>query len=595
MIGYINRYSLKKLILILFLVGFLTYLSSFWNQFVWDDSHFFYQNTLTQDLLHIKQIFSSNTTAGAGVSSNYYRPLATLSFATDHQLWGWNPAGLHFTNTLFHCLNGTLLFLLLLLLRFGKIKSFLISVLFLIHPIQTEAVTYLSSRGDVFYLFFLLLSLLLFTIPLYGKQIRIVLPQKMIVLPHGLLLFFSILLFPLSVLSKEGALTTVPIYAGILFVFALQKKLSLRKLHTQYRNHFLVILVLIWLAIVYFGLRLTVLNFGNSLNYSGDQGLYGKNLFVRLLTFVTTLPQYVRLLLVPYPLYLERSTVVITSFFHPMVMLGLSLVGLGVFSGIVEIHKKRTGWIIFGLILIFANLASVSGIIPMTGLLRENWLYMPMIGFYMILFVLAQYFFLPFIKAHTKLFSVGFILYCLILIGMTIQQNYNWRNNIAYYEHNLRFTNTQRLQTNLGNAYIGKKDYKKALFHLEQAVKLDDSYPQTHYNIGSIYLLQGKLDQAEREFRTSLAIDPDYLFVYSPLITIYEKENQQIKALPYLKRLNLIYPNDLKLTIMYAQDLYKSGKTKEADVQFAHAIKLSHNDPKLIQAIAEIKKSGIDK
>jgi len=313
------------------------------------------------------------------------------------------------------------------------------------------------------------------------------------------------------------------------------------------------------------------------------------------LTFVTTLPQYVRLLLVPYPLYLERSTVVITSFLHPMVMLGLFLVGLGVFSGIVEIHKKRTSWIIFGLILIFANLASVSGIIPMTGLLRENWLYMPMIGFYMIIFVLAQYFFLPFIKAHTKLLSIGFILYCMILIGMTIQQNYNWRNNIAYYEHNLRFTNTARLRLNIGNAYLKIGDYKRALFHLHEGMRIEDSYPQTHYNIGSIYLGQNKLDQAEREFLNSLAIDPSYLFAYGPLIIIYEKKREFTKALPYLKRMNRIYPSDLKLAIMYAQDLYSSGMRQEADVQFAHAIKLSHNDPKLIQAIAETKKNGIDK
>src|SRR5258708_3916223 len=393
MFSYIHTLSLKKLIAIFCIVDFLTYLSSFWNQFVWDDDHFFYQNILTQNLSHIKEIFLTNTTAGAGVESNYYRPIATLSFAIDHAIWGWNPFSLHLVTTVFHILNGVLFFLLLLKLRFGKTAAFLIGMIFLIHPIQTEAVTYLSDRGDVLYMFFLLVSLYVFTLTLYETQIVRKFFGKKIVVPKNILLLLAVVLFPISILSKEGALTTSPLYIGILILFAVQQKIDFYTLHRKYRSHFLVILCIILISLIYFGLRLTVLNFGNSLNYSGEQGVYGTHVTVRLLTFLKTIPIYIRLLLIPYPLYLERTTKVVTSLLDPYVLVSIALIVLSIFLGYIELLKQKTVWIFFSLILIFSNLASVSGIIPMTGLLRENWLYMPMVGFFIIIFTVIRMFF----------------------------------------------------------------------------------------------------------------------------------------------------------------------------------------------------------
>lgn len=590
MFSLIKNISLPKLTSILFLIGFLTYLSSFANQFVWDDYHFFYQNFLTQDLLHIPQIFSSNTTAGAGVSSNYYRPLSTLSFALDHFLFGWNNSEMHIFNTLMHCLNGILLFLFLVLIRFGKVKSFLVSLVFLMHPIQTEAVTYLSSRGDILYLFFLFLSLLCFSITCYKKEIKILVGRKKIIISESILFFFSLLLFPLSILSKEGALTTVPIYAGVLMVCALQKKIRLKKFHETYKPQILIILLLILQTIVYLFLRITFLNFGNSLNYSGGNDLYSTHLWIRLLTFISAIPQYLRLLIIPYPLYLERSIPVVMSFTDLMFLFGVALIIGGLLLSSIEYRKKQTLWVLFGLIIIFANLLSVSGIIPQTALIRENWLYMPMIGFYIMSIRFLEIYLLPFIRSNQKTMTILFIIYSVVLIVMTMQQNYNWRNNIAYYEHNLQFTNSARLHLNVGFEYYKMGEYKKAEQHFKEGIKLDPTYPQLYFDLGLVYLRQKKIKQAEQAFIFSLEMDPKYLYSYTPLIAIYEYEKKYNKAVPYLEKLNLIYPNDLKLVLQYAQDLYLAKDKTQADNEFKHALLLSHNDPKLKQAIIQTEK-----
>src|SRR5258708_6112431 len=96
------RYFKHAPILILVVVGFFTYVNSFHNQFLCVDDYFISQNLLIKSLKYTPQIFTSNTIAGAGQISDYYRPLTSLSFAVDHAIWGWNVVGFHLTNTLLH-------------------------------------------------------------------------------------------------------------------------------------------------------------------------------------------------------------------------------------------------------------------------------------------------------------------------------------------------------------------------------------------------------------------------------------------------------------------------------------------------------------
>src|SRR3989338_7121599 len=60
-----------------------------------------------------------------------------------------NPMGFNMTNTLLHCITCVLLFNLLQLILKHSIAAFVAAFLFAIHPIQTEAVTYIASRGDL--------------------------------------------------------------------------------------------------------------------------------------------------------------------------------------------------------------------------------------------------------------------------------------------------------------------------------------------------------------------------------------------------------------------------------------------------------------
>ncbi|HNY03915.1 MAG TPA: hypothetical protein PKG48_15070, partial [Bacteroidales bacterium] len=84
----------------------------------------------------------------------YYRPLFLVDFILESRLFGVKPAGYHFTNLLFHLLSVTLLFLFLRRLKIPPEDSFLLSLLFAVHPVLTQAVAWIPGRNDLLLMIF---------------------------------------------------------------------------------------------------------------------------------------------------------------------------------------------------------------------------------------------------------------------------------------------------------------------------------------------------------------------------------------------------------------------------------------------------------
>src|SRR5260221_7729681 len=405
--------STKKLILILIAVTFLAYFSSFSNPFIWDDEQFITRNVYVQNF-DIQKIFTTNTVAGAGVQSNYYRPLTTLSFAIDAKIWGQNPFGFHLTNFLLHLGAGLMLFFLLVELfswgakpgtvRYlakagaGLYPAFFIALFFLIHPVQTEAVTYINSRGDSLYAFFLFGSLWLFASSLRGRSkatdaaiskgsrlLRFARYRTVLGFTRNdvIRILAVIGFFVASLLSKEIALAGVGLFIVILILsFFRHSADSERSVENSrirswmrltqddnIKKGIIIIGLIVLIIIAYIILRFTVLRFANIVNFYGGDNQYTRSLAIRLFTFCKVLWTYLGLLLWPYPLHMERSIELVRSFFSFWVLGILGLFGgLGIF-GIFEIKKRGTAWILFGLLWFLIMLVPSSGIIPINGIL----------------------------------------------------------------------------------------------------------------------------------------------------------------------------------------------------------------------------------
>ena len=150
---------MKRFIILLgfFLLAFAIFGKSLGNDFVdFDDGLLIFENPIIQEISvwSLKQAFTT-------YDPELYVPLTMISYQIDHLLWGMNPFGFHLTNLVLHTMNALLvtLFIRLLMRRLSyHLLPVLCGLLFLVHPLHTEAVAWASARKDVLSSFFFLLS-----------------------------------------------------------------------------------------------------------------------------------------------------------------------------------------------------------------------------------------------------------------------------------------------------------------------------------------------------------------------------------------------------------------------------------------------------
>ena len=583
---------LRHYILILLSLTSLLYLSSFGNTFVWDDEQFIYKNTYVANF-DVHSIFSESTTSGAGIGSDYYRPLTTLSFAIDANLWGMQPLPFHLTNTVLHATAGIFIFLLLLQVGLNRKVSFLISAVFLTHPLQTEAVTYINSRGDSLYTFYGILSCLLFTLLFRNKKYELNLYNLQLTFSKTLISIFVVIFYAFSILSKEIGIAVV----GILLLLYLQKYFTGHsKSVVDFCSKNLAATITVFgsmaISIIYLILRGTVLNFTNSFNLYNDGSLYSENIFVRLLTFSKVLWIYIKLLFIPFPLHMERTVELVTTPVSIWMLLTFLLLIFISISGLSEYKKCKSVYVFFGAAWFFGMLTPVSGILPINGILYEHWLYLPLVGFFCMLYGLSRLY-LP--KIGKDFFSSHYIsIVSVIILSMailTIRQNYFWSTPIRLYEYLLQHTSSARIYSNLGMAYGETGNTPKAIENYKKAIEINDSYPQTFHNLANSYRDIGQNSLAIENYQKALAIQPDFYFSYGSLINLLVVEKRYDEALATVNQVKIYWPNDPVMLVyeifIYANsgDLEQAEKTlKDLELKYPGEIKIISNAQQLLSS-----------
>jgi tetratricopeptide (TPR) repeat protein len=229
---------------------------------------------------------------------------------------------------------------------------------------------------------------------------------------------------------------------------------------------------------------------------------------------------------------MERTTEHVTSFFSFGVLASIILIGSICYFIFWEIKTKKTGHALFGFLLCLTTLAPVSGIIPINGLLYEHWLYVPLAGFFIILFRAFTLLFSSFLKqewAKQLLFTIGGVIVFLFVI-LTTRQNNIWSDPITFYTYTLQFTKSARLENNLGMSYADIGDINNTIAHYKKSIILSPNYPQTHNNLGLAYLQSGQYDLAEKELKEALHLAPELTVAKINLLKLYLATKQFQKA-----------------------------------------------------------------
>ncbi|MBL7068641.1 MAG: tetratricopeptide repeat protein [Candidatus Omnitrophica bacterium] len=478
-----NNITALAIILVMAL-GFAVYLNSLNGEFVFDDNVLVKENIYIKNHSRIKNLFTENIASGAGRKTSFYRPLQMITYMIDFSLWRLNVKGYHLTNILLHIAASLCLYWFITILFKERLLSLFTSVLFVTHPIHTEAVTYISGRSDMLCAIFLLLCVIFYIKSLGIDKARY----------H----FFTLAAYILAILSRESSVILPAVL--LLYHYAFKKKLDY--------NRFLPIL---GIAAFYIFLRFTFLNAIMPQVSGGDP------LFERLPGFFVALTNYARLLILPIGLHMEYGKRTF-SFVNPQVLSGIAIfVTLLVFA----FRKKPAGGIAFFSISWFlVMLLPVSNIFPINAYMAEHWLYLPSIGFFLLLAKGLTYLFES--GARKKLAILSLAALTVFYSFLTIRQNNYWSDAISFYERTLECApDSLKAQNNLGNAYRQKGEYQKAIRCYEGVLKKDPNHGEAYYNLGLTYSALGRKDKAAELYRKAIGITPDHADSYNNLGRIY--------------------------------------------------------------------------
>jgi tetratricopeptide (TPR) repeat protein len=469
---------------LLALVAVLAYINVYPNTFLFDDEFLLVKNTYLHSWKHLGDIFTSTTTAGFGGKDSFYRPLQIFSYFIVTQIFGFEKYAFHGLNVLIHALNACLLFALARKLNFHRMAALLASLIWCVQPIHTEAVTYMSGTADLLAALFMFGGLLAWN----DKGFR---PQ-----------FNAALCLILALLSKE---TAVVFPALLVLVLWVQDGFTWKRAAKTWP---------LWvMALGYVALRATLFNFAGDFSFYKTANIYTQNFDYRIYSFLATLPDYLRILVLPFDLHMDRASNVFTSLLLLKPLLGLLII---VFSaGIITLalkHPARRGTkaFAFGILWFFAAYFPCMGIfIPVNAIFLEHWMYLPAAG----LFLGIGEGTARGLKNETAkaVVAVTAAVMKVCFFILTLEQNAVWRDPMTFYSHILSYEDgTARVHNNIAMAYDDMDQSALAMQHYKKAVEYEDNYAQTHYNLARLYLKLGMAQEAKAELERALAIDPDF-------------------------------------------------------------------------------------
>lgn len=388
---------------LIFSVVVVSYYNALSGGFITDDYSLVVWNPNVKSWESLFRIFTSGYWDAAGCTRGLYRPLAILSFLIEHPLAGVNPFVYHLDNVLLHFLCSVLCYLVIKEIFNKKDVAVIAAVLFAVHPVHTEAVSWVSGRAELLSAFFALLSILVFIKNRASK-------------PYYIL---SIVLYFLGLLSKESAAVVPIILAAYILLFDAPERGRLKRA---------AYLVLPFMGVLLMFIVLKKVIIGSVGPQEWDQALYGVDAYHRALAMGVALFEYVRLSFLPFGLRADYFFPPPASFLNIKVMFSAAML----VSALILSRKaaERSKLALFAATWFFVTLLPVSNIVPAGIVMSERALYMPSLGVCLLIGGALSYAgSLPGRAAGRRLFTVlpAAVIVVLFAAGVS-ERNKVWHN-----------------------------------------------------------------------------------------------------------------------------------------------------------------------
>lgn len=525
--------------LILIACVIAVYYNSLNNSFVFDDESVILGDQSLTTLSSIPKYF----TGGEGfhkVIGKYYRPVVSTSYNIDYALWELNPFGFHLTNLLIHLIATLILFRVLQILfykyKYCNLAALLGTLVFAVHPIHTEAVSWVSGRTDSFVTLFFFAAFLY-----YLKYINFDKTNKQ---SEPKYLTFALIFYGFGLLTKEMMITFPAVI--ILFDFIYRQQ-SFKQVLSNFKIYsYFIALSIVYLIVRYFALA----NVPDRLNY---MYFINDNFTTVAGTMLKTIPLYFKLIFVPHPLLYHYNGFLsdANSFFEANVLLSLAFVIILIAGAFIS--YKKFPEISFCITFFIITLLPVMNIIPTMNLMAERFLYLTSFCVSILIgYIAAKYV----TKENKTAVTVIILIICGVYFYLTYRRNADWKDNDTLYS-TAEGMDGSVLLVNSGNMFANREQYVEAEKRYRRAIEIRDNSVLAHHNLGLIYLLRNQLDSAEMEIKKGMAIDSLAPDGYFQLAQIYRMQGQNEKAIEQLTKLQSIVPN-YKESIMLIETLRRT-------------------------------------
>lgn len=511
--------------------------------FLWDDEVMITGNRLIKGEISLKEIFTHGAFGGPMERSSFYRPLQILTYAIDYRVWGgFNESGFHLTSLLFHFLGCIFLLLILRRLSYSNLFSFLIVIVYAIHPIQIENVTYLSGRGDVLCHLLSILCVYFFTLIPYRK-------------PKWLWITLSVFFYLLAAFTKEN---TILLPVALIFlmiwkndVFAKSKKPVITGLS---------LLLLMMASYLFFRFMMLSNLETRSLSLIAQEPLA-----IRLYTLPASVINYFKLLLVPFHYHMEYHYLLRTPLSWQMVLFLIILIMAFLIYKKKLLPKRE---LIFYYAWFFVFLIPVLNIYPLAATLREHWVTFSSIAFFLIIGRIFQELKLMEWKYRKiPVFKIMFLLWLLYITSYTYIRNTHWSSAFTLYEHDVKYSKKSFiLWNNLGVEYFRKNDLSNAerCFLRSANVCPPPGYAPTQNNLGVIYQNHQDFEKAIHYYYRAIELD-NYLLAYYNLGAILTSQGKNPEAIEILEKGIQSYPWDRDILYFLGIAYFRQGNLQKAD------------------------------
>jgi protein O-mannosyl-transferase len=550
---YAKRVWVRVLALIFFGVG--VHLPSLTGELLWDDIPLIKDNPLIRSPLLILEAFRHYLFPDA--YAGHYRPVQTISYIFDYLFWNKEPYGYHLSNVLWHVLGGVLLYFLLsrilesLLERWpnesmwkkrigSSTAAFFLALLWIVHPVHSAAVDYVSGRADSLAFVFASCGWLLY---LGAQNLAPSWRRK------GLFVL-AMLSALLSLCSRESGGLWMLVF--LVYVFAFEKKPRLR-------SKFFILGACLVVVALYAGLRQL------PAHQSEHPTSPGWTPAMRSVLMLRALGDYGRLMAFPSQLHVERTVFNPalgdtqtdwrdTASIHGLTFGGILVLGIFVFGAFRKGAGQRAR--VFGASWFFLTYLPISNLFALNATVAEHWLYLPSIGF--CIFLAGVLFDFP---AHYLRPTAA--LACIAVVGLSARsviRSSDWVDPETFFRRTFAAGgSSSRIGVNLGVIYALRGEHAKAEAILRKVLQVHPDYPLARNNLAIALSHQGKGKEAEAMFETANQSGktsggyPQTWDAANNLARLRHKEKDDVAAFAILERARLEYPGNWDLVSFQAQ------------------------------------------